>query len=730
MSIDQKLFSLEKKKLVDLFHSNQYEEALSIAEKILYVNPNDISILEIKGKIHLNLGDIDQTINSFQKAISLNPNCEKNYNAIALSLSKIGKNEKAIQYLNKSHDINKKNPTTHFNLGVIFFNKKKWLKSAKYFNNAIKIKPYYPDAHYYLGRISYNNSNFEKALIYFKRCIQQKKDHDDSFHEMGNSLRNLGRLKDAIFYYKTALEINPERIDSNHCLGLTFYGLNQFDKGKKIFKDILMNNHFDYFAKRNIAIGQMNMGYIEDAINCLVEVIPNLPDCSTSLSCLLGLSAFEKKINSTKILNKLKKILQKKSENITQSSTKIVSLHGFGRSGSLFLHSLFDGHPSISTLPGYFFKGWFNEKTWSILQPNFEEDNWREKLVQNICNHFEPQFNANSKKNVIGRPNDYTDWFAQNLGFTQLGKDRSEVLELDQDKFKNHLIKLLKSHSTINIKVCFELIHEAFHDSFRKIRIKSSEDKTIFYHLHNPNYYERASFNYYYPQNKSLFIVRNPIQMLESWITYELNQIPQILEVNSSFENNYEIVKILQSSNKITHTLRYFLNPLNSMGIVRGVKLEDIKNDPQKSLDKICKWIGIKNDPSLYKSEFMGKKFSRPSVNFDNISGFDKKSIDVPVGRIFGERDITILETLFWPFMNDYKYTNMSKRDFINNIKIIRPWIEEPFEFEKDIHKKLPKDTPDLQEIGTYQSLHRYLIKIWEILNETKTYPYLIEPLE
>ena len=103
------------------------------------------------------------------------------------------------------------------------------------------------------------------------------------------------------------------------------------------------------------------------------------------------------------------------------------------------------------------------------------------------------------------------------------------------------------------------------------IKIKN---KTIFYHLHNPNYYERASFNYYYPQNKSLFIVRNPIQMLESWITYELNQIPQILEVNSSFENNYEIVKILQSSNKITHTLRYFLNPLNSMGIVRGLNLK------------------------------------------------------------------------------------------------------------------------------------------------------------
>ena len=72
----------------------------------------------------------------------------------------------------------------------------------------------------------------------------------------------------------------------------------------------------------------------------------------------------------------------------------------------------------------------------------------------------------------------------------------------------------------------------------------------------------------------------------------------------------------------------------------------------------------------------------------------------------------------------------MSKKEFIKNLKIIRPWLEEPFEFEKDIHRKLPKDTPDLHEICSYQILHRYLIRIWEILNETQSYPYLIEPLK
>ena len=36
------------------------------------------------------------------------------------------------------------------------------------------------------------------------------------------------------------------------------------------------------------------MGYIKEAINTLLDVIPDLPECTTSLSCLLELSAFEK----------------------------------------------------------------------------------------------------------------------------------------------------------------------------------------------------------------------------------------------------------------------------------------------------------------------------------------------------------------------------------------------------------------------------------------------------
>ena len=60
------------------------------------------------------------------------------------------------------------------------------------------------------------------------------------------------------------------------------------------------------------------------------------------------------------ILNKEEKT--KKFINSKNQWISVTALIGFGRSGSLFLHSLLDGHPQISTLPGYFFKGWFGEQ--------------------------------------------------------------------------------------------------------------------------------------------------------------------------------------------------------------------------------------------------------------------------------------------------------------------------------------------------------------------------------
>ena len=56
---------------------------------------------------------------------------------------------------------------------------------------------------------------------------------------------------------------------------------------------------------------------------------------------------------------------------------------------------------------------------------------------------FEPQFNSNSKKNVIGKPCDDSVWLAKTKGFTRLGDNYSESLVLDPKIFEGYFLKSL-----------------------------------------------------------------------------------------------------------------------------------------------------------------------------------------------------------------------------------------------------------------------------------------------
>ena len=87
----------------------------------------------------------------------------------------------------------------------------------------------------------------------------------------------------------------------------------------------------------------------------------------------------------------------------TGSEDQHIVIRSFGNSqGALYFHSLLDGHPDISSLPGYYLKTWFEDETWPIFTPDVTNNNWRQILANDICRHFEPMFDASSTKAVLG----------------------------------------------------------------------------------------------------------------------------------------------------------------------------------------------------------------------------------------------------------------------------------------------------------------------------------------
>ena len=125
----------------------------------------------------------------------------------------------------------------------------------------------------------------------------------------------------------------------------------------------------------------------------------------------------------------------------------------------------------------------------------------------------------------------------------------------------------------------------------------------------------------------------------------------------------------------------------------------------------------------------MNKQYSRPSYSFNNITGFDSRSIEVPKGRFFGKKDIKIIETLLWPLLKTYGYTSKSKKQFLNDLNEIEPLLDNPLEFELNLHNKYFDKDFKIQEMDSYKMLHQCFSETCKILNSKSRYLQIIKPL-
>jgi hypothetical protein len=212
-------------------------------------------------------------------------------------------------------------------------------------------------------------------------------------------------------------------------------------------------------------------------------------------------------------------------------------------------------------------------------------------------------------------------------------------------------------------------------------------------------------------------MVREPIQTCESW-------------VRSSFDNNAYadiptkiITMLFEIDNIIYHKQRSV-----------GVRLEDLKEFPRKTIPALCDWMGIDETESLYEMTAQGKKWwgdpGSPDFKKDGMEPFGKTSIRRKVGSIFNEDDQFILRTLFYPFSARFGYIEESLEQFKADLQTIRPMLDEMFGFEKIMAQHTQLDTEQFMKSGSYLYLRSGLIERWNVLAEFYTYPNMIKPLK
>lgn len=178
-----------------------YSGKAQLAQRIYW------QILEIdsdRAEAHYNLGtaiaylgDVDEAIACWQKAIDLKPDFVEASQSQGSAFQRLEEFEKAIPCYFKALEI-KPDCQTTYNLGLCFFQQGRLDEAIECFQNAIQIQPDYAPAYGDLGMALLQKGNLDEGIVCLKKAIQIKPKFAQAYCKWINTLAKQGKPNEVI----------------------------------------------------------------------------------------------------------------------------------------------------------------------------------------------------------------------------------------------------------------------------------------------------------------------------------------------------------------------------------------------------------------------------------------------------------------------------------------------------------------------------------------------------
>ncbi|MBS3818111.1 tetratricopeptide repeat protein [bacterium] len=192
------------------------------------------------GLFHLNSNQLDKAIQYLNKSLDLEPGFYLALNAMGLAYSMKGNLDKAAHYYKKCLESNPLFTEARNNLGSVYQEMGKLDKAEKEFKKVVSDKNYNGRelAYYNLARLYLVQNKTEVALEYIKKSIDLDKELAMAHNLKGIICERLDKLEEAIQSYNRASQLVPEELNFKFNLAVAYYKNKQFDEAKKIFKKL------------------------------------------------------------------------------------------------------------------------------------------------------------------------------------------------------------------------------------------------------------------------------------------------------------------------------------------------------------------------------------------------------------------------------------------------------------------------------------------------------------
>ena len=221
-------------------------------------------------------GKIKEALETYLKILPKQKNNSKLNYLIGVIYLQSKNFELAVNYFEKTINIDKNNLGAYNNLGASLQQLRRFDQAVKVYEKVLSFKPDFTDALNNLATCFANLKKYDQAISYFEKILKINKNNSVVYNNLGNIYKEINQHKKSIENYNKALEINPNYHLTYLNLGDTLIELKDYNGALINYKNLIKLSPKHHFIEGKILHTKMQICNWENYENDIKNLFQSL----------------------------------------------------------------------------------------------------------------------------------------------------------------------------------------------------------------------------------------------------------------------------------------------------------------------------------------------------------------------------------------------------------------------------------------------------------------------
>jgi tetratricopeptide (TPR) repeat protein len=192
-----------------------------------------------KGEALSSLGQYNESIEAYNKALEMNSSYAAAWKGKGRSLAVLSRYEESMACFEKAIEIDGNDAEAWNDKANVFYDLEIYNESLKCFDRSISLYPKYIDAWNNKGKALYDLGKYNESIECFDKAVGIDPEYAEAWNNKGSALYDLGRFNESIGCFDQAVDIDPRYSDAWYNKGNALYKMSLFNESIESFDRVI-----------------------------------------------------------------------------------------------------------------------------------------------------------------------------------------------------------------------------------------------------------------------------------------------------------------------------------------------------------------------------------------------------------------------------------------------------------------------------------------------------------